>query len=102
MDEFTKLGFYIGVTGLLLDGRRNKGLKAAVAKCPVDKIVVETDAPWMAYYGDGQKQSVPEHTGILVVEIAHQRKTDEILLGHHIYRNTLNLFPRLNTVLHHQ
>lgn len=46
-DEFLKLGFYIGVGGVVTfkNGRK---LKETVQRVPLDRIVLETDCPYLA------------------------------------------------------
>lgn len=47
--ELVDLGFYIGITGWLLDSRRNAALVTAVRDViPLDRLMVETDAPWLS------------------------------------------------------
>lgn len=41
------LGFYVGITGWLCDERRGDALRAAVKFAPLDRLMVETDAPYL-------------------------------------------------------
>lgn len=45
--EYVKLGFYIGVGGVVTF-KNGKKLKQVVEEIPLEKIVLETDAPYMA------------------------------------------------------
>ncbi|MBE5940736.1 MAG: TatD family deoxyribonuclease [Lachnospiraceae bacterium] len=45
--EYVKMGFYIGVGGVVTF-KNSRKLKEVVEKVPIDKIVVETDAPYLA------------------------------------------------------
>lgn len=47
MMAYLKLGFYVGVTGWICDDRRNKDLLDAVKSLPLDRLMVETDGPWL-------------------------------------------------------
>lgn len=47
MDEYIKLGFHVGITGWLCDERRGDDLREAVKHAPLDKILLETDAPYL-------------------------------------------------------
>lgn len=47
ISEYLKLGLYIGVGGLLLNPARNERLKAAIPLIPLERIVVETDSPYV-------------------------------------------------------
>lgn len=60
--ELVALGVYIGVTGWLLDEKRNADLVQALREgaIPLDKLLVETDAPWLSV--DPTRQAVPADT----------------------------------------
>ena len=47
ISEYLKLGLYIGVGGVLLHPARNEKLKAAIPKIPLERIVIETDSPYV-------------------------------------------------------
>lgn len=47
ISEYLKLGLYIGIGGTLLNPARNEKLKAAIPKIPVERIVIETDSPYV-------------------------------------------------------
>jgi len=47
MSEYLALGLHIGITGWICDERRSADLRAAVAVLPLDRVVVETDAPYL-------------------------------------------------------
>ncbi len=45
--EYIEMGFYLGITGWICDERRGKSLQQAVKSIPLDKIMLETDAPYL-------------------------------------------------------
>ena len=47
ISEYLKLGLFIGVGGTLLNPARNEKLKAAIPKIPLERIVIETDSPYV-------------------------------------------------------
>ena len=47
MEEYLDMGFYIGVTGWLCDERRGHDLQEAVRGLPLDRVLIETDAPYL-------------------------------------------------------
>ena len=47
LEEYLDMGFYIGVTGWLCDERRGQGLRECVAEIPLDRLLLETDAPYL-------------------------------------------------------
>ena len=85
-----ELGFYFGITGWLLDNRRNSNLKEAIKIIPIEKIMVETDAPYLSV--DKSRESMPYDTGIIVEEIAKIKKINDVKMGKQIYGNTKRFF----------
>jgi len=47
MQSYLDLGFHIGVTGWICDDRRNGDLVQAVKILPLDRLLIETDGPWL-------------------------------------------------------
>ena len=47
LQKYLDLGFYIGITGWVCDERRGEDLQKIVPLIPLDKILLETDAPWL-------------------------------------------------------
>lgn len=47
MRDYLELGFYIGITGWLCDERRGADLQEALRYAPLDRILLETDAPYL-------------------------------------------------------
>lgn len=45
--KYVSLGFYIGVTGWICDERRGEALQNAVKHIPLDRLLIETDAPYL-------------------------------------------------------
>lgn len=53
--EYVDRGFYLGITGWLCDDARSRILQEAVPLIPDDKLLVETDAPYLAPKGEWLK-----------------------------------------------
>ncbi len=47
LEEYLALDLYIGVTGWICDERRGAQLKDAVARIPANRVLLETDAPYL-------------------------------------------------------
>tara|TARA_B100001105_G_scaffold5104_1_gene3830 strand:+ start:185 stop:973 length:789 start_codon:yes stop_codon:yes gene_type:complete len=47
LKDYLDLGLYIGITGWLCDPRRNKNLIDAMQYIPIDRLLIETDAPYL-------------------------------------------------------
>lgn len=47
LDDYLSLGLHIGITGWICDERRGEELRVAVAGLPLDRLLLETDAPYL-------------------------------------------------------
>jgi TatD DNase family protein len=47
MREYLDMGLYIGITGWICDERRAASLRDAVSVLPLDRVLLETDAPYL-------------------------------------------------------
>jgi TatD DNase family protein len=47
LEDYLSLDLYIGVTGWLCDERRGQALRAALPRLPLDRLLLETDAPYL-------------------------------------------------------
>lgn len=92
--KFIEMGFYIGITGWLFDKRRNNDLILALNHIPTNRILVETDAPWLSIQKG--RDSYPTDTGEIVMKIAKIKNIDPIILGKQIYQNSLDIFSDIN------
>jgi len=47
MHEYLDMGLHIGITGWICDERRGQDLQQAVRELPLDRVLLETDAPYL-------------------------------------------------------
>jgi TatD DNase family protein len=47
LEAYLELGLYIGITGWACDERRGLELRRSVPQIPLDKLLIETDAPYL-------------------------------------------------------
>ena len=47
LDAYLERGLFIGITGWICDERRGEPLRALVSRVPLDRLLVETDAPYL-------------------------------------------------------
>ena len=47
LSDYLQRGFYIGITGWICDERRGGELQRLVKKIPLDRLMIETDAPFL-------------------------------------------------------
>ena len=47
LEQYLSLGLYIGITGWVCDERRGKSLQQLVPMLPLERLLIETDAPFL-------------------------------------------------------
>lgn len=94
LDKYLSMGFSIGITGWICDDRRGKELREAVHRIPLDRILVETDAPYLApknVSGLG-RTNVPRNIKYVVHDLAKYMKVPEDELMENAKKNTERIF----------
>ncbi len=88
------MGFSIGITGWICDGRRAKDLREAVRMIPLDRILVETDAPYLTPKNVAglDRGNTPQNIVYVVKELAKYRNVSEETLMEHAKKNTERIF----------
>ncbi|MDA1076305.1 MAG: TatD family hydrolase [Proteobacteria bacterium] len=69
LKRYVQAGYYIGITGWVCDPKRGAGLRQLVPLIPTERLVIETDAPYLLPY----PASSPS---------PHKRRNEPCLLGH--------------------
>lgn len=93
LQRLLDMGFYIGITGWICDERRGDALRDAVSILPLDRVLVETDAPYLTPRGVGlPRTNVPENIVYVVSTLAHYMHVDAETLARHARENTERLF----------
>ena len=74
--EINKLGFYIGIGGVLTF--KNAGLNEVMQKVSLEKVILETDAPYLAPVPYRGKRNEPSYLEYVVAKLAeHQNISRE-------------------------
>ncbi|MFN3422695.1 MAG: TatD family hydrolase [Armatimonadota bacterium] len=74
------LGFYIGITGIVTFERKAENVKEVAAKVPLDKMLIETDAPYLAPVPYRGKRNEPAFLSFIARTISELRRAslDEV------------------------
>ncbi len=72
LQSYLVLDLYIGITGWICDERRNQGLVEAVNLIPNDRLMIETDAPYLLPRTIKPKPKSNRNEPIYVKEVAKQ------------------------------
>lgn len=94
LDKYLSMGFSIGITGWICDEKRSKELREAVRLIPLDRILVETDAPYLTpknVSGLG-RVNIPGNIVYVVRELAKHMKVSENVLMENARKNTERIF----------
>ncbi|OCG14852.1 TatD family hydrolase [Gilliamella sp. WF3-4] len=95
--QFIKLGYYIGVGGVISYERANK-TRNTIAQLPLESLVLETDAPDMPLSGRQGQVNRPEYIVEVFKVLLQLRKESSDHILNTILTNTLTLFSRINRV----
>jgi len=91
-----KMGFYIGITGPVTF-KKADDLRAVVAKLPLDRILVETDAPFLAPQQRRGKRNEPAYVAYVAEQIAALHGLSSEELARITTRNARRLFGSMAT-----
>lgn len=89
--KLVDLGCFIGVGGLVTQDRAKKA-RDAMARLPVDSLVLETDAPDMAPQGVKPGENSPVYLGRILAALAQLRGTDSETLGRALLCNVQRFY----------
>lgn len=94
--KYLSMGFYIGITGWICDERRGQDLQDAVKYIPLDRLLIETDAPYLLPRNMENKPQIrrnePAFLPHIVNEIAKYMGVEPETVAKHATENTRKLF----------
>lgn len=94
METYLGMGFCIGITGWICDDRRADDLRGAVEVLPPDRVLIETDAPYLTPRNVPglARANIPQNVKYVARELAKYMKTDEWELIARTRENTERIF----------
>jgi TatD DNase family protein len=94
VEQYLSMGFSIGITGWICDDRRAGELREAVRAIPLDRILLETDAPYLVPRDVPglSRTNVPENIIYVARKLAKFMKVSEEELKKAAKENTERLF----------
>ncbi|MDY0132981.1 MAG: TatD family hydrolase [Desulforegulaceae bacterium] len=92
--SYLDLGFYIGITGILTIKKRGEKLRELLKDIPLDRILVETDSPYLtpAPHKNKTRRNEPSFLPVIVKKIAEIKNIDVSKTSETIFQNTCSLF----------
>ncbi|MDH5716573.1 MAG: TatD family hydrolase [Spirochaetia bacterium] len=94
MHEYLSIGCFISFSGIVTFNKAEE-IKKAALECPLDKILIESDAPFLAPMPHRGKVNHPALIKHTAEHIALIKNIDFIELCENIYKNTID-FYKLN------
>lgn len=94
MAEFLALGLYISFAGPVTYPK-SEALRRAAAAAPADRILVETDCPFLAPQDRRGKRNEPAYTAMTARRVAQVRGLAEVEFARISTANACRLFPGL-------
>jgi TatD DNase family protein len=85
------LGFYISVSGIVTF-RQASELKEVVKALPLERLLIETDSPYLAPVPHRGKENQPAYVSEVASYIAHLKGIDVSEVAHHTSQNFTKLF----------
>jgi len=96
MTAYLDLGLYIGITGWICDERRGQDLQEAITYLPADRLLIETDAPYLLPRDlkpkPKSRRNEPMFLGHVLKAIADLRGENKNYLAEITIENTKRLF----------
>ena len=94
LERYLEMGFYIGITGIVTIQKRGRQLREQVGLIPSDRLLIETDAPYLtpAPQKNRHRRNEPAFVKSVLLKLADVLETDPERLADTIWDNTCSLF----------
>ncbi|NLS43875.1 3'-5' ssDNA/RNA exonuclease TatD [BEV proteobacterium] len=96
LDECLRLGLSIGITGWVCDERRGIALRHLLKQIPIDRLLLETDAPYLLPRDlspkPASRRNEPCFLPHIVQQVAAWRDEDASMLGQKVDENARRIF----------
>jgi TatD DNase family protein len=89
--KFLDIGFYVALNGILTFDKTGK-LAEVVEKSPIDRLLTETDAPYLTPPPYRGKRNEPSYVRHVAEKIAEIKKISLQEVGERTFQNALDLF----------
>jgi TatD DNase family protein len=92
--HYLDLGLHIGITGILTMKSRGALLREMVPIIPADRLLIETDAPYLTPSPERNRhrRNEPAFVKSVLLKLAEVRQADPIELSQKIWENTCKLY----------
>ena len=94
LDQYLSLGLHIGITGILTIKNRGAQLRQLVPGIPADRLLVETDAPYLVPAPEKNhiRRNEPAFVKSVLLKLAQVRNEDPEEFARVVWQNTCRLY----------
>jgi TatD DNase family protein len=94
LEQYLDIGLYIGITGILTLNKRGAHLRKLVPHMPVERILIETDAPYLtpAPEINHTRRNEPAFVRSVLLKLAEIKGDEPEHLAQIVLENTLRLY----------
>jgi TatD DNase family protein len=94
LKQYLDLGLFIGITGILTIKGRGADLRKMAPSIPVDRILIETDAPYLTPTPERNhtQRNEPAFVRSVLMKLAEVRQEDPVPLSETLWNNTCQLY----------
>ena len=94
LTHYLDLGLHIGITGILTMKGRGAQLRDMVTRIPADRLLVETDAPYLtpSPQRNRHRRNEPAFVKSVLLKLAEVRRVDPEELAQIVWENTCRLY----------
>ncbi len=92
--RYLDMGFYIGITGIITLQERGEPLRRMAPLIPADRLLVETDAPYLTPHPERRRfrRNEPAFVRSVLLTLAEVRREDPAELSRTVFANTCRLY----------
>ena len=94
LKQYLDLGLYIGITGIVTIKGRGAELRKMAPSIPVNRILIETDAPYLTPTPERNhaRKNEPAFVRSILLKLAEVRQEDPVSLSETLWNNTCQLY----------
>ncbi|MFZ5469756.1 MAG: TatD family hydrolase [Myxococcota bacterium] len=96
--RYLGLGFHLSISGVVTY-KKTEGLQEAVRQAPLERLLVETDSPYLAPVPHRGKKNEPSHVGETAKKVAELKGLDAGAFALAAARNTVRLLRLVGVAL---
>ncbi len=86
-----ELGFYLGFNGIITF-KKAENVRDIVRLCPLERILLETDAPFLTPIPHRGKENAPKNIPFILEKIAEIKEVEPRLIEETCYQNSIDAF----------